>query len=476
MNILFIAAEADPFAKVGGLGDVAGSLPLALKSIEPDMDIRLAIPFYKCVNLQDKVPRLAATFTIPSICGLETAKVYEINYSGLPVYLVSGRSIELSESVYSCDCEKDAENFIFFSLACLYLPQYIHWKVDILHANDWHTAIAIHELKNSERKIPFGTPIKSLLTLHNLPFMGSGSEKALKKYDILPSTGFQMPDWARTLPLPMGIAAADRIVAVSPTYAEEILDPAFSCDLHNFLRSNKSKITGIVNGIDSTIWNPSSDKQIPQNYSSANIQDRQINKKKIQKELGLTIDSVTPLITFIGRLDLQKGIDLAVNALRKIQNRNWQMIFLGTGNAELESLLQEFQKEYSQNVRAILRFDSSLAHRLYAGADILFMPSRYEPCGLAQLIAMRYGCIPVANSTGGLKDTIIDFEKNILKGTGFLYSPNNEASLIKKIEFALDIFSSAKSWRNLQANAMKRDFSWQTSAKSYLSIYRDLLQ
>ena len=469
--MLFIAAEADPFVKVGGLGDVAGSLPAALKRLRPDLDIRLTIPFYEAVHNLNLHTVLVASFPIASKSGAIQADIFETKLGELPVYLIDGMPIEAAKGIYGTDFEMDAEKFIFFSLACLYLPAVLHWPIDILHANDWHTAIAVHELAAKRQDQPELALTKSILTLHNLPFMGTGAQKALQKFFVAPARNPRMPAWSRTLPLPMGINAADKIIAVSPTYANEILTGDYGCDLQAFLQTKKKKLSGILNGIDYQCWNPQEDKLIQASFSSETLSQRLRNKQALQNEYSLKKDTATPLLTFIGRMDNQKGVDLVIEALQRLHHKKWQAIFLGTGSPALEAQIQALQNCYPDQIRATLRFDAALSHRLYAGADILLMPSRYEPCGLAQMIAMHYGCIPVARATGGLVDTIQGYSKGPAAATGFLSWGATEVEFSQVVDSALEIYQQSEIWQKLQQNGMSQDFSWQNSAEKYAALY-----
>ena len=476
LRVLFIAAEADPLIKVGGLGDVAGSLPLALKNTAPEMDIRLAIPYYAAIHNENIPAKQVAFFPIASVNGPVEALVFETKIGDLPVYLIDGAPIAACQPVYGSNLEQDAEKFIFFSLACLYLPSHIDWAIDILHANDWHTAITIHELSLQKSKRPEFAGIKTLLTLHNLPFMGTGSKQALEKYAVSPARNPRMPGWARTLPLPMGLNASDKIVAVSPTYAREILTPEYGCDLQNFLQTRQKKLLGIVNGIDFHVWNPQDDVCLRTNYSFKTLAQRAKNKTNLQKEFELPQLLSVPLLTFIGRMDQQKGIDLAIEAMQSLQKQSWQAIFLGTGNKIIEDQVSSLKEQFPEQVRTVFRFDGPLSHRLYAGADMLLMPSRYEPCGLAQMIAMRYGCVPIARATGGLVDTIQDYEVNPEASTGFLYKGNDSKEFARAIQSAFQVYNQSEKWQLIQTNGMKQDNSWQNSAAQYYKLYRSMVK
>jgi len=482
LNILFIAAEADPFIKIGGLGDVAGSLPVALKNLEkvdpacPHLDIRLAIPFYGMLRKQSIAVTKVTEFWIPALEKPVKAEVYETTLHSIPVYLIDGDPILPDAPVYGSDFSSDALKFIFFSLACLYLPEKLNWQIDILHANDWHTAVAVHQLQSLKKSSKAYQKVHSILSVHNLPFMGTGSENGLDVFQIAPATNPKMPKWSRTLPLPMGLNSAEKIIAVSPGYAREIKTPEYGCDLQNFLQTKSKRISGILNGIDTSLWDPSSDPLIKKNFDKISLESRVENKLELQKEFGLKVDANTPLLAFIGRMDRQKGIDLVINALKDLKNKAWQMLFLGTGDKQLESDLAELQKSYPEQIRTALRFDAPLSHRIYSGADILLMPSRYEPCGLAQMIAMRYGCIPLARATGGLIDTIIDYSESPKTATGFLFSGLDAKNTAAKLESAINLYTSRNIWEQIQKNAMNCDFSWQRSAKEYLNVYKELAQ
>lgn len=477
LNILFIASEADPFVKIGGLGDVAGSLPLAIHELSDahsNFDIRLAIPLYGFIRENFPDLKKLTDFKVDTGSLSIDAAVFSLVYHGMTVYFISGYPINENEPVYGTNFNADAEKFIFFSLACLELPRVLKWKIDILHCNDWHTAIAIHQLEKLRLSRPGYSKIKSVITLHNLPFMGSGSEDTLTRYGIEPAQDPSLPVWARTIPLPMGLASADRIVAVSPTYAREILTPAYGCGLEAFLIINQTRLSGILNGIDQSIWDPNTDTLIPQNFNLENFQKKAVNKKALQKEMGLEIDPMIPLIVVISRMDPQKGVDLAFEALRKSIKLDWQSIILGSGDPLLERAAQSLELQFLQRIRTKITFNSSLSHRMYAGADMLLMPSRYEPCGLSQLIAMRYGTIPVARATGGLKDTITDATISPT-GNGFLFEEAGSTQAVNALTSAIETFLIKKRWHEIMRNAMRSDFSWAESARKYCSLYHDLI-
>ena len=480
LRVLFISAEAEPFARVGGLGDVGGALPRALRKLEltePEtrLDVRLILPYYGVIKKADYPVERVTEFDVPSRKGPVHAIVYETFYEGLPVYFVDGPAILPDDPVYGQDFQLDAEKFIFFSLASLQFPKEIGWPVQIIHANDWHSAIAIHALKRIRMTDSFYKSVKGIITIHNLPFMGTGSKKALSLFKVNSSRNPVMPPWSRSLPLPMGIDAADWILTVSPHYAQEILTPAFGCDLQDYLKTRLDHLSGILNGLDTDLWNPETDRSINTNFSASNLSARVANKVALQKELGLPVDPQIPLMAFVGRMELQKGADLVLQTLSKLKPHDWQAVILGTGKKDLQEGALLLEKQHPQNVRALLKFDSLLSHRVYAAADMLLMPSRYEPCGLSQMIAMRYGCIPVASATGGLVDSIENHTASKV-GTGYLFDLELRQGLTKTLQRALRDFQDKASWLELQQNAMAQDHSWKFSALEYAHLYEWLVE
>src|SRR5271157_2118727 len=480
MKALFIASEADPLVKVGGLGDVAGSLPRALLTLPArltngeKLDIRLAIPYHAAVRHKISDAKLEACFSIPHKGGPVPCQALSIDLDGLIVYLISGSPIPFQGPVYSNNVAEHADKYIFFSLSALELARQLKWKPDILHANDWHTAAAVHALAVQRADDPFFANTHSILSIHNLPYMGSGADESMKEFGLTASVDSALPEWARHFPLPLGLEAADQLVAVSPSYAKEILTPDFGCGLQDFLQTRRDTISGIINGLDTALWDPSNDQTLPFSYSEKDLTARWANKQALLAEFSLVADSKLPLLAMIGRVDQQKGFDLAVKALRLLTDTPWQAILLGTGDPILEDACRKLEKEFPERVRAAIRFDTQLSRRIYGSADMLLMPSRYEPCGLAQMIAMRYGCVPIARATGGLKDTIID--KPINARTGFLFDEASPEALAAAIQRGLDCFQDRQAWEKIQLNGMKKDFSWRNSALAYAQIYTNLME
>ncbi|KPL72176.1 hypothetical protein ADN00_15190 [Ornatilinea apprima] len=482
ISVLFAAAEADPFAKVGGLGDVAGALPVALQKLSeqagrPRLDVRVVIPFHPVIRNKGFTPELVAEVLVSSISGDQKAQIYTQTINNVPVYLIDGEPVQKISPVYSSNNAVDAEKYVFFCQAALQMLLKLNWIPDVINANDWHTAPMIYAL-SLLKKGSASHPLKkvhTVFTIHNLPFMGAGAEKWMAHYHLPPAETQQIPRWGVHHPLPLGILTADKIVTVSPTYAQEIMTPAFGCGLEKFLQSRQQDVKGILNGLDEELWNPQTDTHIAQPFSAATISTRQKNKTELLKEFNLDPDPQRPLLILISRMDQQKGVDLAVKAARLIADEDWQMILLGTGDPTLEEDCRQLEKEYPDRVRAAIRFDASLSRRMYAGGDMLLMPSRYEPCGLAQMISMRYGCVPVARATGGLKDSIHQ-TLTMQHGTGFLFKPATESALARALRKALQIYQNPQLWQQIQLNGMAVNFSWATPALEYANLYQQLLK
>lgn len=474
MNILFLAAEAEPYIKIGGLADVAGSLPRALRQLSDSnipagsLDVRLVLPLHQAVHVDVASLQPVADY---SVCrgGLSIpVKVLETSLDGMPVYFISGAPISNTPSVYSADPAHDREKYTFFSLAALELVQYLNWQPDIIHANDWHTSLALYAV-HSRQPAPGTIRPRTVLTVHNLAYLGGDGSEVLFAYDLIPPGDHSLPDWARSQPLPLGLWSANAIIPVSPTYAREILTPDFGCGLDPYLKTRTDSVVGILNGLDIKSWDPQIDKALPACFDVDQLPARALNKTALQKTLVLKQDKNIPLLAMVGRVDFQKGLDIAFAALRSLAKRNWQFVILGSGDPVLEDTARQLQTDFPDRVRAVIRYDAGLSHMLYGGADIFLMPSRYEPCGLAQMIAMRYGCVPVVRATGGLIDTVQEGR------TGFLFPKSEPASMEAAIVRALDTYAEPGLWRQFQRNDMQEDFSWPRSAGQYAHIYKSLL-
>lgn len=456
-----LAAEAAPWVKVGGLADVAAELPRALMAL--GVEARLALPLHPSLDASGLTLRFAGRFDIPSRAGPQSCELLTAEANGLLLLLIDGQPVRSAARVYG-DPEADAHKYILFSLAALKACELLDWRPDVVHAHDWHAAPAMARLNTCRAENDFWRHTGTVLTIHNLPFMGSGGQAALDAFGLRPSLYPALPDWARLLPLPLGMASADWLTTVSPTYALEIQTQEFGCGLENFVRSRADRLRGILNGIDQARWDPASDPDLIERFTSDTLQARLRNKHWLQAEFGLPIDPTTPLLAMVTRIDPQKGVDLALEALNQLSQEAWQVVLLGTGDPALEAQVKAFAADHRDRARALLRFDAALSRRLYGGADALLVPSRYEPCGLAQMIAMRYGCLPIVRAVGGLRDTVSE-------ETGFLFQRPEATELAQAVLRALHLYRRPAEWRERQQRAMAADFGWERPARQFLEVY-----
>ena len=468
MKILFVAAEAAPLVKVGGLGDVAGSLPSAL--IAAGHDVRVAIPGYGAIDWARWRPAHAASVTVRRGGGDQTADVFATEVAGVPCWLVTGPPIPKDRTIYGSSIEEDGPKFIFFSLASLWASQALGFRPDVVHSHDFHAAASTYWLGTEGRRNDFFRSTATVLTIHNLPYAGQGAGRAMGEY-FLPRADaiLGLPESHRDSLLAVGLLAADEISTVSPTYAREIQTPEYGNGLDGVLRARADHLTGILNGIDLRSWNPATDEAVPVRYDAGRLSLRGANKAALQREAGLPQDAMRPLLAAVSRLDRQKGFDMAIPAIRRWLAVGGQFVLLGTGESALEHAFAMLEAEYPGRASVRLRFDGSYARRIYAGADALLIPSRYEPCGLTQMIAMRYGAVPVARRTGGLADTVVDAGEP--GGTGLMFDEYAPGALWDALERMLRVYAQAEKWAQLQSRGMHADFSWTRSAAQYGALY-----
>jgi starch synthase len=469
INVLFLAAEAEPFIKVGGLGDVAGSLPRALRALSTEdlkLDVRLVLPFHPAVKAENLKP--LGMFSLVRGGSEIQVEAFETSLNGMPVYLIGGEPIRANGSVYSMNAGLDAEKYAFFSFAALELPRHLNWQPDVIHGNDWHTALSMYAAltKRWEEGV---RRVASVITVHNLPFMGPDAGAIIESYGLkLAQT--DLPSWARVIPLPLGLWASDAIVAVSPTYGREILAEEYGCGLDGFLRSRSDTVSGILNGLDVVSFDPAADAALSANFDVTSLDRRIANKGSLQERLGLPRDPDVPLLSVVSRMDTQKGVDLVFAALKMMKRSKWQAVILGTGDPKLEAEAMSLEQIFPGRVKVQMRYDAGLARQIYAGSDIFLMPSRYEPCGLSQMIAMRYGCVPVVRAAGGLNDTVRHGE------TGFVFEKAHHMALAAAIKSAIKVLATREKWQEIQRAGMSQDFSWENSARKYLELYQSILK
>lgn len=456
MKVLFTASECSPFVKIGGLADVVGSLPKSLK--QQGVDVRICLPLYSTIDTSNL--KLVGEFNYKG----EEVKIWEsfLPNSDVLIYFLENRKY-LTKEVYSCGIE-DIHKYLFFSQAVLQSCLELNWMPDIFHCHDWHTGMVPFFVKTSDEF----KDKKTIFTIHNLSMQGQWNEKEIMEFlkDFSKYPQLKIKDKYRAFNImQQGIISSDVISTVSPTYSREILTEEHGFRLEEDLEK-KDTVVGILNGIDTDLFNPKTDKSLMNNYSD--ILGKEKNKAYLQEILGLEQDLKKPLIGFVSRLAWQKGVDLIEDSVAEIMDLGCQLVILGTGEKEHERKLSVLSKRY-QNMSANIRFDLGMAKRIYAGSDILLVPSRFEPCGLVQMIAQRYGSIPVARKTGGLADSIKEEE------TGFLFDKFDKQPFLTSLKKCLFFFHNKEKWNEIVSNAMKEDFSWDNSSREYIKIYNNLL-
>ncbi len=475
MKVLFVASECVPFFKSGGLADVIGSLPEALKNL--GIEVRVVLPKYQSLADDFKTKlTLKARVNVKlgwrnQYCGVE-----EVEYQGIKYYFIDNEYYFKRKFLYGY--LDDAERYIYFSRAVLKALPYMDFRPDIIHVHDWQTAIIPLLLKVHYGHDFFYQGIKSILTIHNLQYQGIFANDILKDLLDLGREYFNIESIEfdnNVNLLKGGIVFSDIITTVSPTYALEIQAPFYGQKLDGLIRSRTDKLRGIINGIDYRQWDPVNDPYLIENYSTETLERKVANKTYLQKQLRLKEDSSRPMLAIISRLVAQKGLDLVEYVLDDIIKRDLQLVILGQGEDKYERMFREISLAYSWQISANICFDNELAHRIYAGADYLLMPSLFEPCGLSQLIALRYATIPIVRETGGLKDTVSSYNEYLNKGNGFTFSNYNAHDMLYTIDRALGYFNRQPHWSILKKTAISSDNSWIKSAKKYQKVYSSLM-
>ena len=472
MKVCFIAAEAAPFVKVGGLGDVIGSLPKSLREL--GVDARVILPLYSIIDrerfgLKYKAYQFVDLGWRHSYCGL-----FETEVDGVPCYFVDNEQYFNRDSIYGQI--DDGERFAFFSKAALEILPALDFKPDVVNVNDWHTALSVIYLDVlKSREAEFYKDMKSVLSIHNIEFQGKFNPYEMGNLFGLENKYFDALIYNGDLNLLKGaIQLADRVNTVSETYAREILDPYFSYGLDKILNVEQGKLRGILNGIDVDKFNPKTDPMIPVNYDLKTFEDKVQNKLAFQKEMDLEVNADIPLIGMVTRLTHQKGIDLILQASEDILRTGAQLVILGTGDAHYESALRSLEHYRHDRVRSILLFSNEMSAKIYAASDLFLMPSKTEPCGLSQLISMRYGTVPVVHRVGGLRDTVIPFTG--VEGNGFTFESFQAGDMMDAIYRAVTCFyQSPDEWKQIIKNNLQKDVSWEQSAKKYLDLYHEVV-
>lgn len=471
MRVLFAASEAYPFIKTGGLADVAGSLPLALK--ESGLDVRVVLPLYSQIDskFRDKMNFLGYYYVDLGFRH-EYAGIFELEYLGLKFYFIDNEHYFKRDTVYGQF--DDGERFSFFCKAITILAKYLNFRPDIVHANDWHTGLVPVYFKDFARGDDFYKGIKSLYTIHNLKYQG------VFPFEMFGLTGLSMEYFGQNGLrngdsinfMKGGIAFADHFNTVSKSYCMEIKNSFFGEGLDGHIRANDFKFSGILNGIDYDIWDPAKDSLIAANYSVDQIENKDLCKKALREKVGLE-ERDCPLVAMVTRLADMKGLDLLVHVFDQIMEEDLQLVILGTGQEKYEYVLKIFEDRYKDKFKLRLHYSDLEAHQIYAGADYFLMPSLFEPCGVSQLIAMRYGSVPIVRETGGLKDTVIPYNEYEKTGTGFSFANINAHEMLYTIKRAVNVYKTAD-YKMLRENSMKSINNWQSSSEEYINLYKNL--
>ena len=480
MNILFVTAEAAPFAKVGGLADVVGSLPASLRKHE--IDARVVMPGYGFINQEKYNISLLFTFQMVLKEGTAQVNVYSTVYDGVPFYFVQSWPYFGEDSTVYTEWNWDVPRFIFFNRVVMGLAwellQRLDWFPDVFHVNDWHTGLLPFLIKENAHD-PLWKKTATALSIHNLAYQGDNVGGWLFEAGIAgrhhPDLVFQ--ELTDNL-MAISIAYSDVVTTVSPRYAIEIQHPYMGYGLDGLIRTRIADLYGILNGIDTDQWNSATDPKLVSKFDVTNFEKQRIhNKRHLQAQAGLEIRDDIMVIGLVSRLVWQKGIDLAIPALRRLlAESDVQFIALGTGEADLEYEMGRLGKDFGWKAKTYIEFDAAVAQHIYAGSDVFLMPSHFEPCGIGQMASMRYGALPIVRETGGLADTVDNYDNyNGQNGTGFVFSWEEPEAVYGTLKWALDTFkNNPKAWKNMQRNAMSKDFSWSNSARQYINLYKKL--
>ncbi len=478
-NILFVTSEATPFIKTGGLADVAGSLPKCFD--KEKYDVRVILPKYMCMSEEWKSRMNYVThFYMDLAWRSQYVGVLELKYDGIQYYFIDNEYYFAGGTPYG-NIYQDIEKFAFFSKAVLSALPLIGFRPDIVHVHDWETALIPVFLKDKFHEGEFFRDIKSVLTIHNLKFQGVWDVKTVRDITGLPAYYFtpdKLEAYGDANYLKGGIVYADRITTVSETYAEEIKMPFYGERLDGLMRARSNCLRGIVNGIDYEVFNPETDPMIEHHYSARTFRKEKIkNKRALQRELGLEQNDSKFMVGIVSRLTDQKGFDLIAHMMDEMCQNDLQIVVLGTGEEKYENMFRHYAWKYQGKVSANIFYSEALSHKIYASCDAFLMPSLFEPCGLSQLMSLRYGTVPIVRETGGLKDTVEPYNEYENTGTGFSFANYNAHEMYFTLQYAMNIYRNRKrEWNKIIDRGMAKDFSWNTSARKYEQLYGELLE
>lgn len=477
MKIAFAASECFPYVKTGGLGDIIGSLPKAIN--EEGCEVKLFLPLYGGIKTDEhKLNLLEEYRNIPVTLGLKDLE-FNVWYGTLPdseveVYFIDCPVYFHRDMPYTNDPDED-ERFILFQLAVMETLQRLKWSPDVIHCNDWQTSLIPVYLKTNYKWDKLFENTSVLLSIHNIGYQGRFSSDAIQNAGLSYSEFY--PGGPYELDgtfcfLKAGILFSEIITTVSPTYAKEIQTEEFGAGMEGVLSTRKDDLYGVLNGIDTGIWNPKTDKFIPFNYSKRGIKNKVKCKKKLLEEAGIEYNEDIPLMGIVSRFAGQKGFDLLFPVVNELMNLPIQLLVLGSGEDRTENFFEVLAESFPEKVNTYIGYNNRLAHWITAGCDMFLMPSQYEPCGLNQMYCLNYGTVPIVKKTGGLADTVLDFHEYDEKGNGFTFKDHTSYALYYTIERALNIFKDKKIWKEIVMRGMKEDFSWKHSAKEYMRLYK----
>jgi len=476
LKVLFAASEVSPFAKVGGLADVAGSLPAALNRL--GCDVRVFAPLYNCVGRKEEMEKVTGDFSVRVAGTRFEVSLKMLKRDGVIHYFADIPGLFDRDEIYGC--ADDVERWIAFCHAALVSLQHLGWKPEIAHCNDWQTALLPALLKTTLATDPFYGSIASVFTIHNLAYQGVVHDKYVEAAG-LPRTAFDMNTmefYGGLNFMKTGITYADAVNTVSPGYRREILTPRYGERLNEHLAANSHKLYGILNGIDEKEFDPSKDRRIEKRYAANRLSGKEKNRQWLRERLGLEREPKgrVPLAGMVTRVTDQKGFDILGGAIKEMMGCGMQIVVLGEGDPKYEKMLRSAQEKWPGEMSFVNSFDPVLAQRIYAGSDMFLMPSKFEPCGLGQMIALRYGTLPVARAVGGLADTIVDYSSRPDHGTGFLFDDYSAAGLMSAVLRAVAVYQDRAEWRRIVGNAMHADFSWDRSSGEYYDLYHKALE
>jgi starch synthase len=475
LRVLVCASEVVPFAKTGGLADVAGALPKALAAL--GHDVRVALPKYAVIDsTKFGANPLGAPFRVPMGANMQVGVEVSEAIPGVKTYLIDSPEHFDRKALYGEP--DDAERFALFSRAVLELLRKSDWRPEVIHANDWQAGLIPVYLKSSYKSDPELSPIATLYTIHNLAYQGAFGPETLTKVGLDRSlfTMDGLEFFGQVNFMKGGLIYADLLSTVSQAYSREIQTAEFGERLEGVLAGRSQDLFGVLNGIDYDEWDPATDQLLPARFSADDLRGKAANKAALQKKLGLPDRPEVPVFGLVSRLAGQKGLDILSEALPHLLQLDVQFALLGTGEHQYHDLLSAVAKKHPTKLGLVLGFDNLLAHQIYAGSDFFLMPSRYEPCGLGQMISLHYGTIPIVRQTGGLADTITDYNSQTGRGNGFSFREHTAVALFGAIARALLTMKVQPAWQRLVQNAMSSDFSWGRSAKSYAELYQRAIE